>query len=54
MNVLLFRDMASKYIENSAFIHTKIINVRSPCNYIIPEFGIIDIFIIAVGNHLCF
>ena len=43
-----------KLIENSAFIHTKIMYVRSSCNYIISEFGIIEIFIIAVGNYLWF
>ena len=41
--------MAIKYIGNSAFIHTKIIYIRSSCNYIISEFGIIEIFLIAVG-----
>ena len=52
-NLLLFyRDMAIKYIKNSAFAHIKIIYVWSSCNYIISEFGIIDVVIISVGNYL--
>ena len=52
-NVLLFhRDMAIKYIKNSVFVHTKIIYVRSSCNYIISEFGIIEVFIISVNKCL--
>ena len=34
-----YKDMAIKYLENSAFIHTKIIHIRSSCNYIISEVG---------------
>ena len=32
------------------YIHTKIIYVRSSCNYIISEFGIIEVFIISVDK----
>ena len=34
--------MAIKYIKNSAFVHIKIVHVRSSYNDIIPEFGIIE------------
>ena len=59
---LFYRDMAIKYIENNAFLHTKIISIRSSCNhirsefgnYIRSEFGITEILIIAIGNHLWF
>ena len=54
-NALLFyRDMVLKYIVKSAFTHTKIIYVRSSCNYVISEFDIIEIFIIASSNYLWF
>ena len=54
MYFFFYRDMAIKYIKNSAFVHTKIVYVRSSCNYIISELGIIEVFIISVGIYLWF
>ena len=51
---ILYQGMAIKYIENSAFIHTIVIYIRSSYNYVISELSIIRIFVIAVDNHFWF